>query len=108
MQQFEIVLKNEKRKFYDRFALLIFILNGIAVCIFLTKSNYQQLSQDAWPGFFVLAVTLIIIGMLIFTKSARQKKYSFLIASVSVVLYWVLLGYWWIGLIMAGLLSLYL
>jgi len=108
MQQFELVLRNEKRKFYDRFAILLFILNGIAICIFLAKSNYQLLSQQVFPGFFGLAVTLFLIGMIIFNKNSRQLTYSFPIASFCIVLFWFYMQYWWAGLIMFALLSLYM
>ncbi len=107
MQQFEIVLKNEKRKFYDRFAIFLFILNGIAVCFFLARSDLQQLSQGSFPGLIILALSLFLAGLLVFSKSARQKKYAFIIASSCIVLYWALLNHWWIALIMTVLLALY-
>ncbi len=108
MQQFQITLKNEKRRLYDRFALLLFLLNAIAVCIFLAKSNYQLLSQRAIPGLAGLAVTLFLMAMLIFNKESRQITYSFPIASFCIVLFWLYMQYWWIGLTMSCLLILYM
>lgn len=106
MQKIELFLKNEKRQLYDRFAILLLILNGIAVCFFPVRLNYQELSQKRC-SFAILAISLFMAGILIFSKSIRQKKYSFIITSVSIVLYWLLMWYWWIALIMLVLLSLY-
>lgn len=107
MQKIELVLKNEKRRLYDRFAIFLFVLNAIAICIFLTRANYQELSQNPFPGLAGLAISLIMVGILIFDRSARRMKYSFFIASACIVLYWLYLDYWWIALIMLLLLGLY-
>ena len=107
MPQFQVTLKNEKRKFYDRFAILLFILNGIAVCVFPVLINYQELSQQRF-SFAILAISMFMSGILIFSKSKNQRKYSFIITSVSIVLYWLLMLYWWIALIMLVLLRLYM
>jgi hypothetical protein len=112
MQKFELVLKNEKRKFYDRFAIFIFILNGIAVCLFLSLfflglSNYQKLSETV-PGFVVLILTSLLLFLQFYNKTASIKEYAFYFAAASIVLYWTFIRYWWVGLIMLGLFFLYL
>lgn len=108
MQKFQVTLKNEKRKFYDRFAILLFILNSIAICIFLAKSNYLFLSQQSFSGLAGLAVILFMLVMMIFYKKSRLITYSFPVASSCIILFWFYMQYWWIGLGMFCLLALYI
>jgi hypothetical protein len=107
MQKFELLLKNEKVKLYERFGIFVFILNGIAVCFFLSQLNYQKLWEGGL-GFIVLLLTLLLLILQIFSNTARKKEYVFYFASGSIVLYWTFIRYWWVGLIMLCLFLLYL
>jgi len=60
MQEFQIFLKNEKRKFYDRFALFLFILAVISTGIYLFNAGNTILLYGAG-----ILIILLIFYMLI-------------------------------------------
>ena len=105
MQQYEITLKNEKTKLYTRLIIFIFILNAGAIVYFL-YSRYDRITQSS-NGF--IALLLLINGILIYAiasfKKKKQLAFSSLIIGISS--YWLLIGYWWISLIMVLLFYLY-
>jgi hypothetical protein len=105
MQQYQITLKNEKVKSYDWFAVFLFIINGIAICIFLYRSNFQQLSEG-YRGFIALSI-LILSLIFLFNKDFRKKQYIFLFAFLGIIAYWICIHYWWVGLIVLFLLVLF-
>lgn len=106
MQKFELVLRNEKVKLYDRFAILIFLLNAIAICFFLYY-NYQAIKENP----LALAcggAALLMLCYFMFIPAVSKSKNVFLLAAAPVALYWVLIGYWWIGFILVFLFAFYL
>src|SRR5690242_4554246 len=56
MQEFQIILKNEKRKFYDRFAIFIFILAGLTTGAYLFRGGNTFLIYLA--GILILLLIL--------------------------------------------------
>ena len=106
MQKFEIILKNDRIKFYDQFAVFIFLLNGSGIIWALIYSDLTFLQQSSGGISLLLLITAILIHL---TSSIRLKKeYFFLLAAIVVVLYWILSGYWWIGVAVFFLSLLYL
>lgn len=106
MQKFELVLENKKARLYDRFALFLFLLNGVAICLLLMNSNNKQFSEKI-PGFIVLLLTAVVIFFYFFNKAVKTRELMSLLAAASAILYWILLGYWWIGVITLALSLLY-
>jgi predicted membrane protein len=104
MQSFEIILKNERSRLYDRLALFIFILNAVGICL-VFYLNYSSISQKDTGQITALAL-FIFLSVLWGSSRNYIKKYLFVFASVSTGLYWLLMGFWWIGLILL-LLSLF-
>jgi len=107
MREFEFVLKNDKRKLYHRFAVLLFILNGLGIWYFLTRSGRQSLS-DKTSGFIVLAAGILVLFSYFVNKDLRKKESPFLLGCLCLATYWILIGYWWIGLIVMSFYILYI
>ena len=105
MQNYEIILKNEKTKLYTRLIIFVFILNAGAIVYFL-YSRYDRITQSS-NGF--IALLLLINGILIYAIASfkKKKQLAFLSLIVGISFYWLLIGYWWISLIMALLFYLY-
>ena len=105
MQKYEIVLKNDKVKLYNRFAIFIFILNAIAIIYFLFF-RYEKITQSS-NGF--IALLLLINGVLIYIIASfkKKKQLAFLSLVTGISLYWILIGYWWISLLMIIFFYLY-
>ena len=106
MQQFEIILKNEKYRLYDRFAIFIFLLNtaGIIFTFFLTGRTSIENAAGIITLLSLIAALIIYTG----TYPKIKKEYYFLFATLFASLYWILLGIWWLGVLMALLASLYI
>lgn len=104
MQKFEFELKNEKVKSYDRFAVFIFLLNTAAIAGSL-YSGYNKISHTQF-GFAGMILLLIFIYLLAPIK--KIKEIIFLSAAFGIFLFWIFTGYWWVGIIMLALFSLYL
>jgi hypothetical protein len=105
MQKYEIVLKNDKIKSYNRLAIFIFILNAAAIIYFL-YTRYEKISQNNYGLIAVLAL-IFTIFIYILLSVKKKKELAFLFSVIGVSLYWILIGYWWIGLIMVILFYLY-
>lgn len=105
MQQYEIILKNEKTKLYTRLIIFIFILNAGAIVYFL-YFWYDRITRSS-NGF--IALLLLINGILIYIIASFKKKrqLAFVSLIIGISLYWLLIGYWWISLIMVLLFYLY-
>ncbi len=108
MQQFEITLKNEKIRLYDRFALFIFLLNGIAIILTLLYLPVK-VNISNWAGIWIsLAVlqTILPACFLLWPKSPRFWN-TIHSATLSIILFWIGLGYWWVAVLVAMLILLY-
>ncbi len=105
MQSFSIILKNEKYRLYDKFAVFIFLLNAAGVVFaFYLKSQTWLTGSTGITSFLAL-----VLAVILYMKQPQKvkKEYFFLFATLSTALYWVLLGFWWIGLLVALLAVLY-
>jgi hypothetical protein len=108
MQKFELILRNDKQKFYDRFAIFIFILNGIGICVAHLNPRLEIIDKSGKIFFIGLAVTLVSSQIImLFTNLVTRHLNSFLTASFIISLYWTLLGYWWFGIVSFVLILLY-
>lgn len=105
MQSFSLILKNEKYRLYDKFAVFIFLLNAAGIifaCYLIAQGN---LEKSAGPFTLLL---LILAAIFYFASSKKTKKESyFLYATLFTALYWLLIGFWWIGLIILLMAILY-
>jgi Ca2+/Na+ antiporter len=109
MDAFEITLRNDKRKFYDRFALFIFLLNGAGLILASIFPRQNISGGNIVAILFIFATVLMIAPSWIIV---RKKKAGFenilTAAAVAITLFWIYLGYWWIGLVVFLLILLYL
>ncbi|MCX6319923.1 MAG: hypothetical protein NTW29_21770 [Bacteroidetes bacterium] len=106
MPSFSLTLINEKKRFYDRFAVFMFVINAAAIIVFFFARGRKMLS-DVTGGITLL---LLVIALLVYINSPRttKRKYYFLFATFFTALYWLLLGYWWVGSLTIVLAALYL
>ena len=106
MREYEFVLKNDKKKLYHRFAILLFVLNGLGICFLLSRSGDRSL-LDGSSGFIVLAAGIMVLLAYFVNKDLRKKESVFILGCICLASYWALNGYWWIGLIVLTLFILY-
>ncbi len=108
MEKIEIVLVNEKVRFYDRIALFLFIVNGMAIGATLFYGDHA-IKEGVW----IIALAAILTALLIYPiyvlwKGNREKYWMALMTTSSLfIAYWVILGYWYIGVATLFLLWLY-
>ena len=97
--QFQLILKNEKTKLYHGFAIFIFILNVAAIIYFLYSRNEKIISSsNSFIALFLLINSLLIYIIASFKK---KKQLAFFSPVIGIFFCWILIGYWWISLIMA-------
>jgi hypothetical protein len=99
MKQFEIILKNEKISFYDRFALFIYLLNGAGIIVAFFYTNLEIFNKNI-PYIFLIILLISVISPLIVLIQKKVALYfkTFLTASLAIAFYWILLGFWWIAM----------
>ncbi len=108
MQKFELVLKNEKQKFYDRFAILIMMLNGCGLTAAILYSDHGIFNKTGPVLFLALAFVVVAYPLtLLIKKKVTSHLKRFLFTSFPIVLYWILIGYWWVGVVTSFLLLCY-
>ncbi len=107
MKQFEIILKNDKRKHYNRIAFL-FILINLVLFIYLAftaaEKNYR--SSSALGAILIV----LLLGIDFFLQRTRQNKgFPYRIAAATLIIFftWWQLNNWWIGILCAVLGFLY-
>ena len=108
MDEYKIILRNDKTRLYDRFAIFIFILNGIGIIASIIYKTPETTTHNFIAVLIGLAVILMILpsGIIITKKGARF--YSIVLSSaVFLLLFWIYLGFWWIGAILMMLIFLY-
>jgi len=75
MQEFHIFLKNEKRKFYDRFAVFLFVLALISTGIYLFNAGRNILLYGAGILILLLIFYALIRKELKVTVNTKQIVY---------------------------------
>lgn len=96
MKRFNILLRNDKRKQYERIALLIIILNlAIFIYLLFASDNKAVKNTLTWSSILVIiaiAVDFFLRSMKKYEDSAYKAAAEFVIT-----LAWFQLGYWWIA-----------
>ena len=93
MKQFELLLKNEKKKSYQRITWLIFISN-IALLILLSIKGIFSKGE-------VIAI-IIMIGLAVFIPLYVKRKDVKIETSIIFIILmtaWISTGYWWVAII---------
>ena len=106
MQQFQISLKNEKVKQYDRIALFITIIN---LSLFIYVAFAVTNKQDRIAAIAGAALVLIALSIDYFLSSIKNNKdnpYK-LVAIYAISMVWWKIDFWWIGVLCFAIGTLY-
>jgi hypothetical protein len=93
MKQFELLLKNEKKKSYQRITWLI-IISNIALLILLSIKGFFSKGE-------VIAI-VIMIGLAVFIPlyvKSKDVKIETSIIFIILMTVWISTGYWWVAII---------
>lgn len=105
MAPFRLILKNEKRKFYKSFSIFILILNALAICLFvyyLPQTWVQQVTG--------IVAALLAVSVIVYREKMVNRPHSdngILEVMTLLAVYWVFIGYWWVGVLVIVLGLLY-
>ena len=99
-----MILKNEKKRLYNRMTLLLLIFHAAAVAWILFSSH--QTLPIKLTGFATLALLLATFYFLRF-RTSSVTNLLFVATAVMIFIYWCLSGYWWMGAITIILFFLY-
>lgn len=97
MKPFEITLKNEKLKQYDRIALFILIINFALFIYLALTTDIKSIKIAAIIGIAIIITALSIEYFLFSTKQNQGSIYK-MFAEYGVALVWLQMGFWWIGI----------
>ncbi len=107
MKPFEITLKNEKIKLYNRIASFIIIIN-LAVFIYLAIfTEIKSIKIAAIIGGSLIIIALAIEYFLIRIKKNEDSPYK-MYAEYVIAFAWFQMNYWWIAILTFLLGTLYL
>ncbi len=106
---FTFTIPNEKKRLYDRFALLLFILSaaGILIRFFFYKKNYP-ITAGQLIIFSVPILLLIFVFFVAYNDRIRKHIKTFLLATLNLSLFWLIKGPWWVALLTLLLAFFYL
>ncbi len=107
MRPFEITLKNEKLKQYNRIALFIIIINLALFSYLAAFTEVKSIKIAAIIGGTLIIIALAIEYFLIHIKRSEDSPYK-VYAEYAVAFAWFQIGYWWIALLIFLLGTLYL
>jgi len=107
MKPFEIILKNEKLKQYNRIAFFILAINFVLFIYLAFTTNIKSIRIVAIFGISIIIIALLIEYFLISTKQNKESPYKML-AEYAVALAWLQMGFWWMGVVIALLGLLYM
>lgn len=108
MQQFEFTLPNENKKLYDRFALLLFLLNVAGIVL---KMFFIHKREESSLSLYLSVAALLLLtypNILVYKNKVRRYLKPFAGAAIAVSLYWFWLGPWWAGLLVLILTLFYI
>ncbi len=105
MPSFIITLPNEKEKSYRRIANFIFILNGTLLAYTLVTPGLSKI-QQAVAGITVLLIVTTLFTTVLKHKRRNSELFS-LLSYLTSIIYWALLGFWWVAITIALLILLY-
>lgn len=106
---FTFTIPNEKKRFYDRFALLLFVLNaaGILIRFFYFKEQSSQQTGTIAPLAIALLL-LIYLFTIAYNNKIRAYIRTFTLAAFCLSVCWLLAGPWWMALLSLILIAFYL
>ena len=107
MEQFQITLKNEKIKQYERIALFILIINLALFLYIAISTDSKPVRISAVSGLAFIFIALSIDYFLTTIKNNQGSPYK-MIAIYLISIAWWNIGYWWIGMLFILLGTLYL
>jgi hypothetical protein len=107
MKSFEITLKNDKLKQYDRIALYIIIINLALFAYLAISIEIRSIRIAAIIGGLLIIVALGIDYFLASIKKNEGSPYK-LAAEYVISFAWFQMGYWWIAVLTFLLGTLYL
>lgn len=96
MKQFEITLKNDKIKQYDKLALFIIIINFALFVYIAFATNIKTVKFAAIGGIILIAITLGIDYFLRSVNNNEGTPYR-LAAEFVITMAWIKMDYWWIA-----------
>jgi len=96
MKKFELLLKNEKIRSYDRIATLIILINLALFILLAINAADKKIRITSLAGASLL---LIILLAHYFSTGQRNKIPYRLAALYTAVVIWIVIEYWWIGII---------
>ncbi len=98
MAKFEVVLKNDKARQYDRMALFIILLNIAVFVLFFFNSAEKNVRYEALAGAVLCAAALGVDFYLRSVKKNAGKPYRDL-CLLLITITWIALGNWWAAFI---------
>jgi len=104
---FIFTIPNEKKRFYDRFALLLFVLNAAGILIRLFYFRSQQKNSEMVP-LAVALLLLIYLFTIAYNNKIRAYIRTFTLATFCLSACWLLAGPWWVALLSLVLVAFYL
>ncbi len=106
MKQFQLTLRNDKLKQYDRIALFIIIIN---LALFTYLSITSELKSIRIAAILGIALTIICLGIEYFLVSIKKNENSpyKIYAEYAIAFAWLQMGFWWIGIVVFFLGFLY-
>lgn len=94
MQKFEFVLKNDKVKQYDRFALFIIIINFALFCFLLINAGEKKIRVASAIATVLIIIVLLIDYFLERIKNNIDAPYRF--AGLYIAAFaWMQMDNWW-------------
>src|SRR5688572_5800725 len=107
MEKYSLVLRNDKVKQYNRFAIFIILLNVVVLLAVGYYSAGKYTRNIALFGAMAITVTLIIHYF--FTRTKQRNESVFYSAALFLAfLTWVLIGHVWASIITVLLVLLYI
>ncbi|MCW3116725.1 MAG: hypothetical protein JWM28_807, partial [Chitinophagaceae bacterium] len=99
MQKFELILKNEKRKFYDRLTVFILLFNTAAISWSLLA--FHQTLAEKITGISALLLLLFALTIYQPANPTKRKDVLFIVTAALIFVYWFFAGYGWLAIIIA-------
>ena len=97
MKPFEIILKNEKLRQYNRIALFILIINFTVFVYLAITTDIKSIRIAAIAGISIIIIPLGIEYFLISTKQNQDSPYK-MFAEYAIAFAWWQMGFWWTGI----------
>src|SRR5260221_10965684 len=98
MKKFELLLKNDKIRSYDRISTLLILVNLAIFILLAINSADKKIRITCLAGAVLLSILLFTQYFLTPLKNKNQIPYR-LAALYTAVVIWIATEYWWISVI---------